>query len=240
MFETYLIQPLYNAFICLVGIMPGGDVGLAIIAMTVIMRAVFYPAFASSIRTQMNMQAAQPKIDEINKKYKDNMEERARKTMQVYKEHNIRPFSSILTLIIQIPVLLALYFAFFREGLPTIATHLLYPFVQAPQVVNTMFLGVLDILKPHNILLVIIVAGLQYVVSHISLARAGTSAASLAPERAAMHSMQRQMLLYFLPGLMAMATYSLPAAAGIYFAAGNLFSLFQELVIRRQLAHKKA
>ncbi len=53
MFGTILINPLYNAFIFLVGVMPGGDVGLAIIAMTLIVRAVFYPAFSASIRTQM-------------------------------------------------------------------------------------------------------------------------------------------------------------------------------------------
>jgi membrane protein insertase Oxa1/YidC/SpoIIIJ len=58
--------------------MPGGDVGLAIITLTILVRAVFYPAFAASIRTQMGMQAAQAELDEINKKYKDNAEERAR------------------------------------------------------------------------------------------------------------------------------------------------------------------
>jgi YidC/Oxa1 family membrane protein insertase len=240
MFETFLVQPIYNAFIFLVGVMPGGDVGLAIIAMTVIMRIIFYPAFTAYIRTQIHMNAAQPELDEINKKYKDNMEERGRRTLQVYRERNIRPFSSILILLIQIPVFLALYFAFFREGLPAIATDILYSFVAAPEVVNTIFLGVLDIVKPYNLFLVAIVAGLQYLVAHISLARIGAPAATLAPERAAMHNMQRQMTLYFLPGLMAIVTYTLPAAAGIYFAATNVFSLGQELLIRRQLAAKKA
>ena len=71
MFETILIAPLYNAFIFLIGIMPGGSVGLAIIAMTIVVRAVFYPAFSASIRTQMAMAAIQGDLDEINKKYKD-------------------------------------------------------------------------------------------------------------------------------------------------------------------------
>ena len=65
MFRTYLIEPLYNMFIYLIGIMPGGDVGLAIIALTLMVRILFYPAFAASIRTQMGMQAIQSDVDEI-------------------------------------------------------------------------------------------------------------------------------------------------------------------------------
>lgn len=240
MFQTFLVQPIYNAFVYLIGVVPGGDVGLAIIAMTIVMRVVFYPAFSAYIRTQINMQAAQPQLDEINKKYKDNMEERARRTLEVYREKNIRPFSSILILLIQIPVFLALYFAFFRENLPEIATNLLYSFVPAPEAVNTTFLGILNILAPHNIVLVVIVVGLQYLVAHISLARVGSSPVSLAPERAAMHNMQRQMMLYFLPAIMGFVTFTLPAAAGLYFATTNLISLGQEFLIRRQLAATKA
>ncbi len=104
MFETLLIKPLYNGFIYLIGVMPGGDVGLAIIALTLITRIVFYPAFAASIKTQMGMQAAQGEIDEINKKYKDDSEARARATMALYKEKDIHPFAGFLALAVQIPV----------------------------------------------------------------------------------------------------------------------------------------
>src|SRR5689334_16445665 len=108
MFETILIQPLYNGFIYLVDISPGGDVGLAIIILTVLVRAVFYPAFAASIRTQMGMQAAQAEIDEINKKYKDDSAERARQTMALYKEKKIRPFAGFIALLVQLPIFIAL------------------------------------------------------------------------------------------------------------------------------------
>ena len=59
MFQTVLIQPIYNLFILLVGVMPHGDAGLAIVALTLLMRAALYPVFTSSIRTQMGMQAMQ-------------------------------------------------------------------------------------------------------------------------------------------------------------------------------------
>src|SRR5882672_11872033 len=98
MFETLLIKPLYNAFIFLIGIMPAGDVGFAIIVMTLIVRAVFYPAFTASIRTQMGMQDAQAELDEINKKYKDNPDEKAKRTMELFKEKKIRPLAGFVAI----------------------------------------------------------------------------------------------------------------------------------------------
>src|SRR5581483_8235900 len=109
MFQTFLIKPLYNAFIFLIGVVPHGDVGLAIILMTLVVRAVFYPAFSSSIRTQMGMQEVQGEVDEINEKFKDNPDEKAKRTMALFKEKKIRPFAGFLALLVQIPIFIALY-----------------------------------------------------------------------------------------------------------------------------------
>lgn len=231
MFQTYLVEPLYNMFIFLIGIMPGGDVGLAIIILTLMVRIVFYPAFTASIRTQMGMQAIQGELDEINKKYKDNAEERGRRTMALFKEHKVRPFASIVALMVQIPIFLALYFTFLREGLPSISTNLLYSFVPVPDAINIEFLGILNLLSAHVIPLALLVGGLQYLVARYSLAR--TPRPGVAKERAAVHHMQQRMILYFLPAVIGVVSYSLPAAAGLYFAVGNIISLGQEWLIRR-------
>ena len=173
MFETFLIKPLYNGFIYVIGVAPGGDVGVAIIILTLVIRAVFYPAFSASIKTQMGMQAVQAEIDEINRTYKDSSEERARRTLALYREKKIRPFASLLAVLVQLPIFIALYFAFFREGLPSVAENLLYSFVPVPTVVNTNFLGAVDLLAAHNILLALLVGGLQYLVAHFTMVRAG-------------------------------------------------------------------
>lgn len=238
MFETYLIKPLYNGFVYLIGVMPGGDVGFAIIALTLIVRLVFYPAFAASIRTQIGMQAVQPELDLINKKYKDNTEERARQTLALYKEKNIRPFAGILALLVQLPVFIALYFALFKEGLPNIAVNFLYPFVAVPQTVNVHFLGIVDLTAAHNIVLSIIVAGLQYLVAYITMARSKPALDAMPKERQVAHKMQQNMMLYMLPTVIAFVAYTLPAAVGLYFAATNIISIGQELLMRRQLVKK--
>lgn len=239
MFETLLIKPLYNGFIYLIGIL-GGNVGFAIIALTLILRAVFYPAFAASIRTQMGMQAAQAELDEINKKYKDNAQERAKHTLALYKEKKIRPFAGLVALLVQLPIFIALYFAFFREGLPRVAENLLYPFVPVPSSVDTTFLGVLDLLSSHNIVLAVLVGALQYVVAYLSMARISTNVSALPKERQVAHRMQRNMMLYMFPALMAFISFTLPAAVGLYFVATNVISIGQEWLIRRQMGEKKA
>ncbi|MCX6819916.1 MAG: YidC/Oxa1 family membrane protein insertase [Candidatus Adlerbacteria bacterium] len=238
MFHTFLINPIYNAFIYLIGVMPGGDVGLAIIAMTLLIRIVFYPLFASNIRTQMGMQAAQVELNEINKKYKDNADERAKRTMELFKQHKVRPLSAFFALLVQIPVFLALYYAFFREDLPKIATELLYSFVSVPTVVSTNFFGLIDLLLKHNIFLAVVVALLQYAVIKLSLFRTTAVATGVDPEKEMSQKLQQGMMLYFLPGLMGVVSYTLPAAVGIYFAAGSVISLGQEWIIQRQMQKK--
>ncbi|OGC80372.1 hypothetical protein A2943_01270 [Candidatus Adlerbacteria bacterium RIFCSPLOWO2_01_FULL_51_16] len=238
MFETFLVQPIYNGFIFLIGIMPQGDVGLAIIALTIFIRAVFYPAFTSQIRTQIGMQAIQGQLDEVNKKYKDNPEERTRRTMALFRENKVRPFSSFLVLFIQLPVFFALYLAFFREGLPDINPELLYIFIKAPEVVSVGFFGLMDLLSAHNVLLALIVAATQYAAIRLTLTRMNNGA-TLTPERAATQNMQKHLMLYMMPALIAFISYTLPAAVGLYFTASNLISLGQEYLIKHQQKSKK-
>jgi YidC/Oxa1 family membrane protein insertase len=238
-FDTIFVQPLYNGFIYLIGIMPGGDVGFAIIVLTLIIRGIFYPAFAAQIRTTMGMQAIQGELDEINKKYKDNPEERGRRSLELFKTNKISPLAGFASILIQLPIFIALYFTFFHTTLPQINTAFLYPFVVAPSAVNINFLGILDLTLIHNVLLALIVGGLQYLVMYFSLGRTGKAGSKpLSPEKMAAQKMQQRMMLYVLPGVIAAITYTLPAAVGLYFAAGSIISLGQEWLIRRELVKK--
>lgn len=234
MFETFLVQPIYNVFVALIGAVPQGDVGLAIILATLILRAVFYPAFTATIRTQMGMQVIQPELDEINKKYKDNPEERTRRTLALFKEHNVRPFAVFFSLLVQLPVFFALYIAFFREGLPAIDASLLYSFVSVPEVVSVNFFGLLDLLASRNVILALIVAASQYAAIRLTVMRMGNGGVKPTPERQAAHRMQQQMMLYFMPALMGGIAYFFPAGVGLYFIAGNVISLGQEWIIKRR------
>jgi len=239
MFTTYFIQPIYNAFVFLIGVVPGGGVGLAIIALTVFMRIVLYPVFSSSIRTQMGMQAMQVELDVATKKFKDKPEELTKARLDLLKKHKVNPLAGIGTLAIQLVVLISLYYAMFREGFPNIEQHLLYAFVHVPAAVNTHFLGLLDLLTPHHVVLAVLVGLTQYFTIRFTLGRTNAAQGSLSPEKAAAQKMQSMMMLYMMPALLTVFGYFFPAAVGLYFVTGNVLSLGQEWLIRRELARMR-
>lgn len=231
MFTTFLVQPIYNLFVFLIGHMPQGDAAFAIIAMTLIMRAVLYPVFTASIRTQMGMQAMQPDLDAAEAKYKNDKEALTRERLALLRKHKVNPFAGFGALIIQLVVLIALYFALFREGFPAIDGSLLYSFVQLPAQVSTTFFGLVDIMAPHHIVLAFLVGATQYIAILLTLRR---TPSPTNPDKEAAHKMQSALMLYFMPALMAIVSYTFPAAVGVYFITGNLVSIFQEWVLKRQ------
>jgi YidC/Oxa1 family membrane protein insertase len=145
-----------------------------------------------------------------------------------------------LALFVQIPIFLALYFAFFREGLPNIATHLLYSFVHAPATVSLVFLHVINLQATHNILVAVVVALTQFGAIRLSVKRTSPGLARMKPEKAAAQRLQQNMMLYGMPVLLGSIAFSFPAAVGLYFTVGNLVSMAQEWVIKRELEKKAA
>lgn len=232
MFETYLVQPIYNAFVAIVGVMPGYDAGLAIISLTFIMRVILYPVFTASIRTQIGMSAMQPELEEVKEKYKKDRERLAREQLALFKKYKVNPLAGFAALFIQLAVVIALYFALFHEGFPAIDHDLLYSFVQAPAAVSTSFFGLIDLLAPNHILLALLVGLTQYFAIWLTLSRTHVPK-GLSPEKAAVHRMQHRMMLYLMPAVMAVTSYFFAAAVGLYFVAGNVFTLGQEWLVRR-------
>lgn len=213
--------------------------GLAIIALTFIIRFLFYPVFASQIRTTMGMQAMQGELEEIKEKHKNDPAEQNKQVLGLYRKYKVNPLSLILSLFIQLPIFFALYYTFFHTKLPEINASLLYPFVHAPEVVNIHFLGFLNLTLANNIGLVAVVAVLQFLVMYLTLARTNKHAPkNLSEEKRMAMKMQQNVSLYMLPAIIAMVTYTTPAAVGLYFAAGSLVSIGQEWLIRRHLEER--
>ncbi|MEK7068241.1 MAG: YidC/Oxa1 family membrane protein insertase [Patescibacteria group bacterium] len=235
MFETILVKPIYNAFILLTGLMPGSDAGLAIIAVTILMRIVLYPVFTSAIRTQLGMAAMQPELESIKEKYANNREQLAREQMALFKRYKVNPLSGIASFAVQLVVMLALYFALFREGFPAVDQDLLYSFVHAPAVISTTFFGLIDLLTPNHLILSVLVALSQFAAIKLTLRRT-PSQKSLTAEKAQVQRMQQNLLLYFMPGLMGVFSFFFPGAVGLYFLASNLLSLGQEWLIKHKFA----
>ena len=234
MFHTFVVQPIYNAFILLLDIMPGADVGPAIIALTLLIRFIFYPLFMSSLRTQMAMQAVQPELNRINEKHKDDASVRAQETAALFLKHRIKPFSLIFSTIIQLVIFIGLSYVFFRLAPPTIHSELLYSFVRTPGVVGTHFLGFLDVTARNNFILALLVGATQYYAIKLSLDRTGKPAPDATPEKIAAQKMQRNMMIVMLPVMGAVFTYTFPAGVGIYMVVTSLVSVAQEMIIKQR------
>jgi len=233
MFNTLFYAPLYNILVWLIDIIPGHDAGIAVVLLTLIVSVLLFSISKKSIKTQLGLKEIEPEIKKIKEDIKDKTEQ-ARQTMALYKKHKVNPFSMILLILIQFPVLLALYFIFFY-GLPVIHTELLYPFIQNPGNVNMMFLGIVDISKKN--VAIAIIAGITqfiqaYVMSiHMKKPVEDKNKKKTMQEEFA-HSMQMQMK-YVLPFVIGFISLTLPSALPLYWSVRNIFTAGQEFVIRR-------
>ncbi|MDB5265405.1 MAG: 60 kDa inner rane insertion protein preprotein translocase subunit YidC [Parcubacteria group bacterium] len=229
-FTIVLYAPIYNLLIFLVDILPGGDIGLAVIIVTIIVKLVIAPLTISALRTSRAMQAIQPKFKELQEKYKDDKELQAKETFALYKKYKINPFASILTLFIQLPVIIALYYVFRHEVVkfdPTI----LYSFVHVPAVISNNFLGFFP-LTAHNIILAALAAITQFLQAKYAM----PVPPSTGPDASASEQFNRTMAMqmrYMLPLFIGFIAYISSGAIALYFITTALFTLGQELFMRK-------
>ena len=138
-FKIILYIPLLNLLVVFYNIVPGHDLAIAIILLTIVIKLLLFPLSRQGIKAQKSLQKLQPKINEIKEKYKDNKEKQTQAIMNFYKENKVNPFSSCLPLLIQLPILIAV-FRVFRVGL-TDAALPIYSFIFNPGSLNILGFG---------------------------------------------------------------------------------------------------
>lgn len=232
LWNTIIYQPIYNALIFIAQHLTGQDVGLAVIVLTIIIRLALYPLSKKSIVGQYKMRALEPQLQAI-KDQGLTKEAEAQATFALYKDQKINPFSGCLYLIIQLPILFALYHTF-SNGIDQ-PMHL-YSFLNTDNLKN-MFLGLIDITKPF--LPLAILAGITQAI------QAFLAPAPSAPSRAGDNNMQNQLAQslsvqtkYVLPIIIIFIASRLAAAVALYWSVANLFSILQELYLRKTVRNK--
>lgn len=218
--------------------MPGHDVGLAVVTLTIIVRFILFPLSRKAVQTQIVMKKLVPEVEKIKEKTKDNKEEEAREILALYKKHNVSPFAGFGLMLIQIPILLGLYWVFARGGWPRIDTTLLYSFVHAPVQLNMMFLGFMDMSVKHNIVLAVLAAVTQGIYTRLSMGPRGektATEASFSDDLAKSFDIQAR---FVLPAIIGVISYTIVAAAPLYWVTGNLFMIAQEYLSGRRFHGK--
>ncbi len=225
-YHAIIYQPILNVLVFFYKTIAFYDFGLAVIFSTIFIRILLYPVFHKSAKHQMVMQKIQPKIEKIKETHKDNKEKQLRATMDLYQEHGINPMSGIGLLLVQLPVLIALYQIFFNKFTSAISSDL-YTFVGVPTNFNTSFLGLIN-LEQSSILIVSLAAILQYFQGKMMLPKVEKGR-----ELSMAESVGRQMV-YLGPVLTLLIFMNLPAAISLYWAASTLFTIFQQKIIKQQ------
>ena len=231
-FNTFFYNPLYNALVFLIDTIPGGDAGIGVILLTLLVSFLLFSISKNAIRSQMKLKEIEPELALI--KQNPDKQEQAKQMIALYQKHHINPFSMVLLLILQIPILFALYYVFYRGGLPLIHTEILYSFVKVPDVVNMHFLGILDISQKSWI--VALVAGVtQFIQAKLVTPPSLPKSDKKTLSQDFAHSMQMQMK-YTFPAIIFLIGLGFPSALPLYWSTRNLFTIGQELVLRKKRA----
>lgn len=111
MFETFIERPVFNLLEVIYALIPGHDLGVAIIVFTIVVRVALYPIVRKQLHHSLAMRRLRPELKKIKKAAGKDRQKMARLQSELYKEHNIKPFSMIGTMIVQLPIFLALFFS---------------------------------------------------------------------------------------------------------------------------------
>jgi YidC/Oxa1 family membrane protein insertase len=109
MFDTLIVQPIFNLLVLIYGLLPGHNFGLAIIIFTVVVRLLMWPLVKKQLHQVKIMRKIQPELKRIKAAAKGNRQKESLMMMELYKERGINPFGTIGILLLQIPILLGLY-----------------------------------------------------------------------------------------------------------------------------------
>jgi YidC/Oxa1 family membrane protein insertase len=231
LFHTYLSLPIYNLLVYLIGIVPGGDVGLAVILVTLIVKAVVMPLSISAVRTQRAMKVIEPELKAIKEKYKDDAEKQAKETFALYKKYRINPFASFATLLIQLPILLALYWVFRGEALPHIDIASLYTFVPIPSHIATSLFGLLPV-TGKSIILAAAAGVTQFLQAYFAVPTpAKAEKSTMSEDFGRAMAMQAR---YVIPFIIALVAYETSGAVALYFVTANIVTVIQEFIVRKR------
>jgi YidC/Oxa1 family membrane protein insertase len=247
LFRSLISRPLFNLLVFFTQKFPGHSFGWAIVALTLLVRALLFLPNQKAMRSQRQLQKLQPKIAELREKHKGNQQMIAMKTMEMYKANKVSPMSSCLPMLFQLPILLGLYYIV-RDGLSPHLSYLLYDMQTHVDlsIVNTQFFG-LNLGMRNRIVLPIIVGVAQWIAIRMSLVSAKKrnlkekTVAKKSTTKDPMGQMEgmNKMMQWVMPAMILFFAGSLPAAVGIYWLTSTLFGIAQQKLVNWQLDRPK-
>ncbi len=225
-YTQLLYRPLLSLVVLLYNIIPGNDFGVAIIVLTAMVRVVFFPLTTKTVLSQRALNKVNPQIKEIKEKYKDDKTAQSAAILKLYKDNNVNPIAGCLPLLIQLPILIALY-RVFVAGFKQENLTLLYGFVSNPGAIKETFIGLVNITHP-NIVLTLTAGFLQFLQAKQMAAINKNQDTGGNKEMAALNSQ----MLYFFPILIIIIGWNLPAGLMLYWITTTGLSIAEQSYIK--------
>ncbi len=228
LYHAVLLKPIFNTLVALYNLT--GDVGIAIVLLTLFVRLIIFPITVQSLKSQKALQGLQPKLNALKDKFKNDKQGLAKATMELYKAEKVNPASSCLPLFIQLPVFIALYQAM-RIGLGNKGMDLLYTFTHHPETIHTVAFGFLNLLTPSIPLAVL--AGLSQFWQAKMMSRQKPAANIAGSKDESMLATMNTQMLYVMPVMTVVIGISLPGGLILYWLVTNLLTIAQQYVFFR-------
>lgn len=237
----YLYQLFFNILIAIYATVPGHDLGISIILLTVLIRIVLWPLAHKALHGQRKLQEVQPEVAKIKEKAKGDKQRESQLLMELYKEKEVNPFSSCLPTLIQFPFLIAL-FVVFKDWLNI--AHIsdqAYPFIKSlpfiqkvlsdPSIFSSKFLGFLDLSLPNKEHLISTLPWFYYVLPVLAAVLQWYQGKMLLPKTQDPTQKTAKMMSLFGPLLILFFGFSLPAALTLYWTITTAVAILQQYFI---------
>ena len=261
-FDVVIVQPIFNLLMLIYSLIP--DFGVSIIIFTILVRLLLWPLVKKQLHHTKAMRKMQPELAKINKQYAKNPQMRNLAMMELYKKHNISVFGPIGILLIQFPILIAMYrvvqiFASNRadlgkyvygavKNLP-VANNL----VNNPDQFNQNFLGIFD-LTQHAIsksgvvigllVLAVLAAVLQYLTAKQLSPNSDSkrrlrdilseAGSGKEADQSEVNAVVSRKMMKFMPVMVFLIIIYLPGALAMYMTTANAVGYLQNLIILRK------
>jgi len=263
-FNVLIARPIFNLLILIIALIPGHNMGVAIIIFTIIVRIAMYPLLKKQLHNAMAMKKLQPELKRIKKEAAGDRQKESQMMMALYKEKEINPFGSFGIILVQLPVLIALYSGISKlvknpEAIVTYSytwTHHL-PYMQHVianiHTFDRTFLGLIDLTKPalHSggvywpaMVLVVLSVAIQYIQSkQLMMTDKNTksirqifkaTAAGEQVDQTEVQAATTRFTLFFIPGMLFLISISIAPALSLYWFVGGLVAYYQQSKILKR------
>jgi len=229
-FHIILVQPLLNALVFFYALNPWQDFGIAIILVTITIRLLLLPLSLRASQSQQKLAAIQPKVKEIQEKYKQNKEEQTRRIMELWKQEKVSPASGCLPLLIQLPILLAL-FRVFQTNFNGDVVSSLYTFTPVPDSFSPLFLGLINLSVPNFWMAA--VAGISQFAQTKTMPKPAQAAGG------DFGKIMQQQMIYVMPFMTVLIASKFAAGLALYWIITSFFTVAQQYWTKARAEYNK-